>query len=264
MSLDHDAMMKAVLVAGGFVAWRNGPQLPRTRPLHKFFLFASLNSLTWIGGDVPEFLKAIPDAASSPFAIFAYVVAAIVLFFGGRSIRQLKIVAKIVRHKNASTPEQLAELREAIKVATGTVLPDTISPQDYLASQKHQGIILVSISAMLLISVVAIIALTKTHEENEMSIHVRVRNLDGDAVKDGIVVLYSFHLPLDKYGEANFDHIAVSRRGKQTPVEFLGNEQYLPRTMTFELSEEVTLQVDPRRTSCAGSSCIPNSGGPAI
>ena len=98
-----------------------------------------------------EFLRSIPAAASSPYAFAAYAIAALLFIFAGARLRMTKLLlAKIT----AIPP---SERRRALEIATGTVLPTHVSPEQWIRHSRLRWTFL--LLGALLIAVLAVVTL---------------------------------------------------------------------------------------------------------
>src|SRR5271157_138023 len=100
-----------------------------------------------------EFLRSIPAAGSSPYAFAAYAIAALLFLFAGARLR----MAKLLLAKINSIPE--AERRRALEIATGTVLPTHISPEQWIRHSRMRWTFLLLGSLLIVLLAVATIAL---------------------------------------------------------------------------------------------------------
>lgn len=109
-----------------------------------------------------DFIRSIPAAASSPYALAAYAIAAVIFLFAGARLRLAKaLLAKI----DTIPPE---ERRRTVEIATGTVLPTHISPEQWIRNNRLRWAFLLAASiliVMLVIAIVAIVNPTKTDLE---------------------------------------------------------------------------------------------------
>ena len=100
-----------------------------------------------------EFIRSIPAAASSPYALTAYAIAAVIFLFAGARLRLAKaLLAKI----DAIPPE---ERRRAVEIATGTVLPTHISPEQWIRNNRLRWAFLLAVSILIVILVTAVVAI---------------------------------------------------------------------------------------------------------
>jgi len=100
-----------------------------------------------------EFVRAIPAAAASPYALAAYAIAAIIFLFAGARLR----LAKTLLAKIETIPPD--ERRRTVEIATGTVLPTSISPEQWIRNNRLRWAFLLAASILIVILVIAIIAL---------------------------------------------------------------------------------------------------------
>ena len=100
-----------------------------------------------------EFLRSIPAAASSPYALAAYAIAAVLFLFAGARLRVAKLILKEVR----SVPSH--ERRRTIEIATGTVLPEHISAEQWIRHNRLRWSFLLLASLLIAALAVVIIAL---------------------------------------------------------------------------------------------------------
>lgn len=106
-----------------------------------------------------DFLRAVPQAASNAFALAAYAIAAILFLFAGARLR----TTKLLMGKIETIPE--AERRRALEIATGTVLPIHISPEQWIRLSRIRWVFLLIGSiliAVLTVTTIAIVNPTKT------------------------------------------------------------------------------------------------------
>jgi hypothetical protein len=110
-----------------------------------------------------EFFSSIPTAASSPYAFAAYAIAGLLFVFAGARLR----MAKLLLEKIASIPE--GERRRALEIATGTVLPTHISPEQWIRHSRLRWTFLLLGALLIVVLAVATIAIlnpTKTELED--------------------------------------------------------------------------------------------------
>ncbi len=100
-----------------------------------------------------EFLNAIPAAASSPYALVAYAIAAVLFLLAGARLR----MAKLLLERIEAVPEN--ERRRALEIATGTVLPTSISPEQWIRISRLRWTFLLLGSLLIAILAVATIAI---------------------------------------------------------------------------------------------------------
>ncbi|GMU64136.1 MAG: hypothetical protein AMXMBFR36_04100 [Acidobacteriota bacterium] len=96
------------------------------------------------------FLRSVPAAASSPFAFSAYAIAALLFLLAGAKLRTTKLLLSRI----ADIPE--VERRRALEIATGTILPERISPEQWIRHSRQRWIF--TICGGLLIALVAVAA----------------------------------------------------------------------------------------------------------
>jgi hypothetical protein len=100
-----------------------------------------------------EFIRSIPAAASSPYALAAYAIAAVLFLFAGARLR----MAKLLLAKITAIPE--AERRRALEIATGTVLPTHVSPEQWIRHSRMRWTFLLLGALLIAILTVATIAI---------------------------------------------------------------------------------------------------------
>lgn len=106
-----------------------------------------------------EFIRSIPAAASSPYALAAYAIAAIIFLLAGARLRLAKaLLAKI----DAIPPE---ERPRTVEIATGTVLPTHISPEQWIRNNRLRWAFLLSATFLIVILVIVIVALVNPADE---------------------------------------------------------------------------------------------------
>jgi len=107
-----------------------------------------------------EFIRSIPTAASSPYAFAAYAIAALVFIFAGERIR----MAKLLLSRITSIPEN--ERRRALEIATGTMLPTHISPEDWIRHNRMRWLFLLGGAVLIVILTISIIAILNPTKAN--------------------------------------------------------------------------------------------------
>jgi hypothetical protein len=100
-----------------------------------------------------EFIRSIPAAASSPYALAAYAIAAVIFLFAGARLR----LAKLLLEKIDTIPPE--ERRRTVEIATGTVLPTHISPEQWIRNNRLRWAFLLAASILIVILVTAIVAI---------------------------------------------------------------------------------------------------------
>lgn len=107
---------------------------------------------------VDSFLRAIPEAAKSPYSLIAYVVAALLFIVSATKLTQVKkkttqlILAKI----ESVNPNQRKHVIDGI---LGTILPDQLTGDQYLHGQKMRYVFLAFIALLAVIGPIIVIAL---------------------------------------------------------------------------------------------------------
>lgn len=109
-----------------------------------------------------DFIRAIPSAASSPYAFAAYAIAGILFIYAGARLRTAKLLIKRID----AIPE--AERRRAFEIATGTVLPTHISPAQWIRYKRlHWRFLLAGSLLIAIFSTLVIAILNPTAEAIE-------------------------------------------------------------------------------------------------
>jgi hypothetical protein len=106
-------------------------------------------------------IQAIPIAATSPYALMAYLIAAVVFTVGGIRLR----MARLLLEKIESVPR--GERRRAMEISTGTVLPDSISPEQWIRNNRIRWKFLIAITTILVSAVVIVIALSRPRDSQD-------------------------------------------------------------------------------------------------
>lgn len=105
-----------------------------------------------------DFLQAIPTAASSPYALAAYAIAAVIFLFAGAKLRLTKMLLTQV----STMP--LSERRRALEIATGTILPTNISAEQWIRNNRIRWFFLTLASLMIVVMVIATVAVVNTNK----------------------------------------------------------------------------------------------------
>ena len=99
------------------------------------------------------FLNSIPAAASSPYALVAYAIAALLFLFAGARLR----MTQLLMAKITAIPQ--ADRRRALEIATGTVLPTHISPEQWIRHSRLRWTFLLLAALLIVVLVIATIAI---------------------------------------------------------------------------------------------------------
>lgn len=190
-----------------------------------------------------DFLSSIPAAASNPYSLTAYAIAALLFLFAGAKLR----LAKLLLAKITSVP--MAERRRVLEIATGTVLPTHISPEQWIRNNRLRWIFLLLSALLIIILVVATVAIVNPTRKEIISIKERL-----DKAKypmEPLELSFGIEYPMDqsklaKYAERlRGDIVSYLRRvreGRGATSESLADEAEL-----FVISNNPQWQ--PRRTA---------------
>jgi hypothetical protein len=99
-----------------------------------------------------EFLEAIPAAAQSSYALFAYCIAAVIFIVAGSKLRSLRIVMKSI----ALVPPD--DRRHVIESVSDSVIPKSISAEEWIRNNRNRWLFLLALCSLLLLSVIGIVA----------------------------------------------------------------------------------------------------------
>lgn len=108
-------------------------------------------------------IKALPSAATSPYALIAYVAALICFMIAGQRLREVREVRRILKEESSSKKKRNPDLKSIIATATGRLVPPKVSGEVFLAAQRQNAILLISITAMLLIAGVIVVGIVHRH-----------------------------------------------------------------------------------------------------
>ena len=100
-----------------------------------------------------EFVRSLPAAASSPYALTAYAIAALLFLFAGAKLRMAKLLMKRI----TSIPE--GERCRALEIMTGTVLPTHVSPEQWIQHSRLRWKFLLLGSPLIVLLTIATIAI---------------------------------------------------------------------------------------------------------
>ncbi len=98
-----------------------------------------------------QFLHFIPSAAASPYAFGAYAVSAALFFLVGAKLKTVRSVLKVIDH----VPE--SDRRHTIESITNSVIPDHISADEWIRSNRNRAIFQLTGVALFLVAAIAII-----------------------------------------------------------------------------------------------------------
>ncbi|WP_417913274.1 hypothetical protein [Candidatus Electronema sp. TJ] len=108
-------------------------------------------------GAVSEFLQAIPAAASSPYALIAYVVALIVAAYAGFRLRELQSVLRTIQARPSTSDSQMVEV---IKVVTQRPVPPQMTGAQWIRYQRLQAGLLIVIALIIAFLTIAVMAIS--------------------------------------------------------------------------------------------------------
>jgi hypothetical protein len=113
------------------------------------------------------FLKAIPNAATSPYALVAYAIAALLMAYGGFRLTQLRTILNGLKTRPDITPEQM---REIIEIATNSKVPTTITAEEWLKNNRLQAKLFIAAALIIAAVVIACVAIVKGN--SDVTIHL--------------------------------------------------------------------------------------------
>ena len=120
-------------------------------------------------GGIESFLRAIPIAAKSPYAFFAYAISAL-LFIA--SVRQ-RIYIKPSLRKIASIPKE--DRKSVIETTLNTKLPDKLSGEQFLRRERMKYVFLAFIAVLVLVGSVTTIALVRASNDKSQTKNAKIR-----------------------------------------------------------------------------------------
>lgn len=110
-------------------------------------------------GRMEGLVKALPDAAKSPYALVAYVTAIICFLAAGSRLKELREVRRILRDENQRGSKRQPELKRIIASVISRPIPPKMTAEEYLASQRQSAILTVALTALLLAASLTVIAI---------------------------------------------------------------------------------------------------------
>lgn len=99
------------------------------------------------------FLNSISVAASSPLALVAYAISAVLFLFAGAKLIQTRLLLS----KIETLPD--GERRRALEIATDNVVPNTISPEQWIRVKRQRWTFLLLGAVLIAALTVSVIAL---------------------------------------------------------------------------------------------------------
>jgi hypothetical protein len=99
------------------------------------------------------FLRAVPDAAKSPYTLIAYLAAVILTLWGGNRLAMVRAVTKSMGAGETAV--------KAVGIVTNTVVPDKITAEQWIRSNRQRGYFLLAVSIVLVIAAISVVALTR-------------------------------------------------------------------------------------------------------
>ncbi|MGR0482294.1 MAG: hypothetical protein ACTFAL_13080 [Candidatus Electronema sp. V4] len=118
---------------------------------------------------VSEFLQAIPAAASSPYALIAYVVALIVAAYAGFRLRELQSVLRTIQARPSTSDSQMVEV---IKVVTQRPVPPQMTGTQWIRYQRLQAGLLIVIALIIASLTLAVVAIVKSPDKDSSATEI--------------------------------------------------------------------------------------------
>lgn len=142
-----------------------------------------------------DFVRSLSQAASSPYAFASYGILLIAFLLVGVRLR----MAKLLLDRIESLPEK--DRRGVFEMATGTVLPATISPAQWLRHTRLRGIMLLVGATIIAVVVIATIALLRPASMDEAKLRRDIRMSELAALKplyplEPIELEYDVEIPM--------------------------------------------------------------------
>jgi hypothetical protein len=182
-----------------------------------------------------EFLRSIPAAAGNPYALAAYAISAVLFLFAGVRLR----MAKLLMAKITSIPE--ADRRRALEIATGTVLPLQISPEQWIRHNRLRWTFLLFGSILIVISAVSTIA---------------ILNPAPPALKDIKEAIQESNREIAKKIDTSTDKIVTT--GEKVLSDYAESQKRLQNLVDVNLERLFDKDIDTRFTA---ASVISNGSG---
>ena len=119
-------------------------------------------------GGLDSFLRAIPDAAKSPYSLIAYAVAALLFIVSATKLTQVKkkTAELVLATINLVNPN---ERKQVIDGVLGTILPSELTGEQYLRSQKMRYAFLAFMGLLIVIGTIIVIALMNSSKAGSQS-----------------------------------------------------------------------------------------------
>jgi len=142
-----------------------------------------------------KFLEAIPAAATSPFAFAAYAIAGLLFIFAGAKLR----LAKLLLDKITDLPEN--ERRLVVEHAAGTVLPTSVSPEEWIRHSRLRWTFL--LIGALLIGVIAVSTIALLNPSHRAVESVREAVVDTGKATQRVVEHRFSQMQIDLWRQAH-------------------------------------------------------------
>lgn len=189
-----------------------------------------------------EFFDQLPSAIQSTPALVAYVVGAIVALLAGHKLRMASILSKQIRDIPA------AERRRALEIAAGTVLPKTITADQWIRLKRMQAVTGILGAILIVILALAAIALTRSNPDVSQVIGKQQETLD--LLKYKLVAPKDFRPSLDvsvNVSSRYMDFRPLLAYIRTQIAEFEPESRSLPNGWTVELDHSQDAPPVPKK-----------------
>lgn len=102
-----------------------------------------------------EFISAIPAAATSPYALAAYAICAVIFLLAGSKLRTVRSVLDAI----SQVPDE--DRRGVIESVTGSILPESITADQWIRNNRNRWVFLLIGAALILLATIVVTALVQ-------------------------------------------------------------------------------------------------------
>jgi hypothetical protein len=113
---------------------------------------------------------------TNPYSLGAYVAGAILAMWSGHTLLKVRAVTRHIRDGHAAL--------EAIRIVTNTILPPSITAEQWLRSNRQRGITTLLVTVLLVIMVVAVVSIVSANEEQHIINIYPSTQIRGGAIYD--------------------------------------------------------------------------------
>ncbi len=189
-----------------------------------------------------EFLSSIPQAASSPLALIAYAISALLFVSAAWKLKKIKTVMKRI----ALVPEH--QRKDIIETVTETKLPEKISAEQWVRLKKMNYLFLIAFG--IIISTTAVLGISLATPPHQDGNDENLKLIKNNAFELGLfyqAYLHSLTMDHDQFLESGENLPQIAEQANRY-LKFFDVNVQLPIPKTREEAESIFVN-DTEKTS---------------